>query len=263
MSGEQMSLAGRVVLVTRPRRRAVRLMRALERHGAEVLLAPVIRTAPPEEWGPADLAIERLPQYQWLVITSPHGVDAFVERLLARDRDVRELHGVRLAAIGAKTAERLREVGLRADLVPDEYRAEALAEALVEAGVAGRTVLLARSAVSRPVLVDELRRAGAFVDEVATYTIVPEDGLDEEVATALRRGRADLLTFTSSSTVERYLELAEESEVHEAARRVPAACIGPVTAATAEEHGLEVVAVAEPYTIEALVDAVVRHFGGG
>lgn len=252
-------------MVTRPRPRAARLARALEAHGARVIVAPAIRAAEPDDWGPVDLAIQRLAQYQWIVVTSAHGVDAFVRRLMHRERDVRDLHGIRLAAIGRKTAGRLREMGLRADVVPDEYRAEALAEELVSAGVAGRNVLVPRSAVARPTLVDELRAAGAFVDEVHTYTIEPETELEPEVAEAMAANEEgiDLLTFTSSSTVETFMGLAEGSGLHDRLRLVPAACIGPITAETAEELGLHTMIVAEEYTIEGLVAAIVEAAEAG
>lgn len=256
-------LEGRGILVTRPRDRAAALAKPLEAAGARVWVAPAIATAPPESFDALDRALERLRQYQWLVITSAEGVDAFVERLLRHGMDVRDLAHLRLAVIGRKTGARLREYGLRADLVPEDYRAEALADALVDAGVAGKTVLVPRSAVAREVLVEMLVAAGAFVDEVPSYTIERAPGLPDEVKGALRRKEVDMVTFTSSSTVEHFVSLCEARGVLEELRRLEVACIGPITAATATERGLEPAVVAEEYTIGGLVEAIRRHYASG
>jgi uroporphyrinogen III methyltransferase / synthase len=199
-----------------------------------------------------------------VVFTSVNGVERFFARLDQLERDVRDLHRARIAAIGPETARALARRHLRADVVPDEYRAEGLLAALAD-DVRGRRFLLPRAAGARAILPDTLRAAGADVDEVITYrSEVP----DESVAllrAALDAGPLDVVTFTSSSTVTSFLALLRRAAGDEHRARIAGAkiaCIGPITAATAAEHGLRVDVVPEQYTIAALVDAVVASCGG-
>ncbi|MFQ5745298.1 MAG: uroporphyrinogen-III synthase [Acidobacteriota bacterium] len=261
MSSPATALTGRTLIVTRPRERASDLADRLERLGAKVHLAPVISPAPPDDWVPLDLAIARLSQYQWVVFTSPQGVESFVDRLFHQGADVRAVSGARLAAIGCKTAERLQEYGLRADLVPAIYKAEELAAALIGAGVSGHAVLVPRSGIARPVLVETLARAGAFVDEVASYSIAPASALPPSVVKDLQQGKVDMVTFTSSSTVEHFVALTNAAGLAEQVASIDIGCIGPITAETVFRHGLRPQVVAEKYTIEGLVEAIVGFYG--
>ena len=255
-------LEGRTIVVTRPQKRAETLVRPLEELGARVLLAPVIDVVPPSDHGPLDLALDRLIQYQWIVLTSAEGVFALMERLMERGADARSLGETRIATIGPKTAERLRQLGLLADLTPESYRAEELAAALIERGVAGQTVLVARSEISRPELVDLLVAAGAFVDEVATYSIASVPSLPEEVVDGLAARQIDMVTFTSPSTVESFSRLLRQTGLRQTMQKVDVACIGTVTADAAADHGLEAVVVAQEFTAEGLVAAIAEHYGG-
>ena len=262
MSGERTTgtLHGRTIVVTRPKKRAEALARPLEELGAAVLIAAVIEIIPPSNYAPLDLALERLRQFQWIVLTSAEGVDALIERLMQRSDDVRSLKGLRIAAIGPKTSARLREFGLIADLTPDSFRAEDLAEALIAAGVAGQTVLVARSEISRPELVDLLVAAGAFVDEVASYSIEPAASLPSDVAERLGAGEIDMVAFTSPSTVESFLTLSRQAGLDDAVQVVGVACIGTVTAEAAVSHGLEPLVVASEFTVDGLVAAIAEHY---
>jgi uroporphyrinogen III methyltransferase/synthase len=142
--------------------------------------------------------------YDWLIFTSVNGVKYFFERLFALGKDVRALHHVRTAVIGPATAERLRQQGLRSDIVPASYRAEAVIDAFATEKIAGQRILIPRAAEARPILPDELRRMGATVDEIATYHTRPvTDGASDLVAD-LENGRVDMVTFTSSSTVKHF-----------------------------------------------------------
>lgn len=260
MSPTRPPLEGLGILVTRPPERARFLAEPLEAAGARVWTAPAITTAPPESFDALDRALERIRQYQWVVLTSAEGVDAFVHRLLEHGLDVRDLAHLRLAVIGRKTGARLRDYGLRPDLVPEAYRAEALADALVAAGVGGQTVLVPRSAVAREVLVEMLVAAGVFVDEVPSYTVERAPEIPADVVAAVRRGEIDVVTFTSSSTVEHLVSLSEAADILDRLRHLDVACIGPITAATARERGLDPTVVAAEYTIEGLVEAIRRHY---
>jgi uroporphyrinogen III methyltransferase/synthase len=243
------------VVVTRPRRRADALSSRLRELGAAVVEYPTIAIEPPEDLGPLRRAVRALPEYDWVVFTSVNGVDRVLSALEGAAGEPSDaLAGSRVAAIGPATADALRAAGVRVDVVPDEYRAEALLRALRGATecLEGRRVLLARAAEAREVLPEGLRRSGARVDEVAAYRTVPGRPDVEDLPAGLRRGEVDWLTFTASSTVRNFVDLAGR-DVGPA--RV--ATIGPITAGTAQELGLPVHAVAEEYTVPGLVRALV------
>ncbi|MEW5722722.1 MAG: uroporphyrinogen-III C-methyltransferase [Thermodesulfobacteriota bacterium] len=256
---ETLPLFGRRLLVTRTREQAGALAAGLTALGADVIECPTIRLAPPEDWSPVDRALENLADFHWLVLTSPNGVDFFFHRLREKGRDARALGGLKVAAIGPATADKLEAYGLRADLVPAEYVAEGLAAALAAAGVAARRVLLARAAEARDVLPRELAAAGAVVTEVPLYRALPPDSLTSAAEQALDQGRLDLATFTSSSTVTNLMRLLG-GRADRFRAEVPAACIGPITAGTAEAAGLRVVVKAPEYTVDGLIKAVARYF---
>jgi len=249
---EQRPLFGRKVVVTRARAQASQLSDRLEALGADVVEVPAIEIGDPDDGGAAlRAAVGRIGDYDWVVFTSPNGVDRF----FAHVPDSRALGGVRVAAIGPGTADALARVRIVPDLIPPRFVAESLLEAFPRPGTgegAGR-VLLARAAVARDVLPDGLRALGWAVDVVDAYRT--RAGRPDDAALA-SVGQADAITFTSSSTVTNYLDVA-------GAGRVPAvvACIGPVTAATAREHGLDVTVEATEHTIDGLVDAVVSVLG--
>jgi uroporphyrinogen III methyltransferase/synthase len=253
-------LFGRRIVVTRARAQARTFATVLEDAGAEVIPVPTIATVPPASWDAVDGALDRLGDYAWLVLTSENGVTAFFDRLRARGGDVRALAGVAIAAIGPQTRAAIEERGLRVALTPSEYRAEAVADALVAAGVAGRRVLLARAASARAILPQRLAAAGAVVDEVAVYeTIVPPEAAS---AAALFAGdrRPDLVTFTSSSTVTNFARLFPARDLPRVLEGVAIGCIGPITAATARDLGITVDVQPDEYTIPAFAAAIVDHF---
>lgn len=260
-------LLGRRVAVTRPEARAPSLSRRLRALGAEVLVCPAIRLRDPRDVEPLRRAGRRLAagDYHWLVFTSPAGVRQLRRSLAAGGLTMPGAgQGPRVAAIGSTTAEAAREAGFGVDVVPDEYRAEALAAAIVRAAgagngeggeaMAGLRVLLPRAAEARDVLPRELEEAGASVEEIPAYEAVrPEEGEMEELARAVSGGGLDWVTFTASSIVRSYVE-----RVGTELGGARVAVIGPVTADTARRLGLSVHAVAEDYTVDGLVEALVR-----
>lgn len=257
---ESRPLFGQRVLVTRTREQAGALSSRLRALGAEAVELPTIHVAPPEDWAPLDAAIAGLPGTGWIVFTSANGVGHFWERLRAAGLDARALHGIRLAAIGPATAAALEARGLQPDLVPDEYVAEAVAAGLGE--VRGLRVLLPRADIARPALAGLLREAGAEVVEVSAYrTLRPE--IEPATLRALLAG-VTVATFTSSSTVRNLAAAARDAglDLPVALAHALIACIGPITAQTAREHGLPVHLVAEEYTVEGLVAALVKVVGG-
>jgi uroporphyrinogen III methyltransferase/synthase len=252
-------LFGKRILVTRARAQASHLSARLRALGAEPVEFPTIEIRQPEDWGPLDAAVVRLARYDWVIFTSVNGVRYLWERLEHAGIDARAFAGVHLGAIGPATAEELRRHGLRADLVPSQYVAEAI---LNEIGpVAGRRVLLPRADIARPALAEGLRGGGAVVDEVAAYRTAMGDQEDaDQIRRMLVAGEIDALTFTSSSTVRNFVAaLAPMPSLPES---VTVACIGPVTAQTAQELGLPVHVIAAEYTIEGLIQALVAHITG-
>ena len=247
---EQRPLHGRRVIVTRARAQASALAATLRGLGAEVVEAPAIRIVPrPVDADVARMAAE-IGSYDLVCLTSPNGVSLLFEALAARGQDARALAGATVAAIGPGTARELAAHGIRADVVPERSVAESLLEALATVDVTGKRALIARAADARDVLPDGLRERGAEVDVVALYETVGEP-LEESVADAL--AAADYVTFTSSSTVTRFLDAAG-GRVPNGARVVS---IGPVTSATARERGLEVHVEAERHDIDGLIEALV------
>ncbi len=257
---ERRPLFGRTIVITRAREQASGFRARLEELGARCIEFPTIAVSPPPSWEPLDRALANLSQYDWIVFTSVNGVRFFMERLSAAGLDVRALGGRRLAAIGPKTAEALEKLMLRPDLVPSEYRAEAIIDAFEGKQLQGVRFLMPRAMVARDVLPDKLREWGAQVDVVPAYrTILPEESAPE-VAALFKNGDADCLTFTSSSTVTNFFRLLDPGDILPHLKNAAIACIGPITADTAKSFGLEISIMPSQYTIEGLVESIVSHF---
>lgn len=257
---EHRPLFGRKIVITRAREQASDFKFALEELGAHCIEFPTIAIAPPDSWEPLDSALQRLSQYDWIIFTSVNGVHFFMQRLLAAGKDARELKGVKLAAIGPKTAEALETLMLRPDLVPDEYRAEGILEAFAGGDLNGKRFLMPRALAAREILPEKLREWGADVDVVPAYqTLLPEENV-ADVAEFFRRGEIDCLTFTSSSTVSNFFSLIEKENILPQLHGTTIASIGPITAETAAKYGLKTSIMPSAYTIRGLVDCIVSFF---
>ncbi|MFN8497137.1 MAG: uroporphyrinogen-III synthase [Anaerolineae bacterium] len=254
MTDNDYPLLNRRVLVTRPVAQSGAFIAALERLGAHVIPFPTIEIAPPPSWERLDAAIRRLDSYDWVIFTSVNGVRFFRERLQATGQPPDSLTLRRVAAIGPATARAIEALGVAVDIIPDEYVAEAVAEALGD--VAGQRILLPRAAEAREVLTVTLRERGAVVDEIAAYHTLPGRPAPESL-TELDAG-IDIATFTSSSTVRNFFALLGEAKARDVLRGALVACIGPITARTAADLGAAVGVVAEVYTTEGLIDAIVQ-----
>jgi uroporphyrinogen III methyltransferase/synthase len=262
---EGQPLFGKRVVVTRARAQASKLSERLAELGAEPFEFPAIRVAPPEDEAKLHRAALQVGAYDWAVFTSANGVEAFFLALRQQGGDARTVGCTKVAAIGSETAEALARQGIRADLVPEEFRAEGILAAFPEE-LAGKRVLVARAMEAREVLVEELRRRGARVDEVAAYrTVLGEgEGRVDELRRLLAAGEVDAVTFTSSSTVKNLVALLGGAE--EAPRLlagVTVASIGPITSETARSLGLPVHVEAGEYTVAGLVAALAGHFQAG
>jgi uroporphyrinogen III methyltransferase / synthase len=249
-------LFGKKVLITRPGKHAERFARTLYARGVEPILGSTIVIGPPDDNAPAHAAIDDLARYAWVVFTSQNGVDAFFDRLDALDADARYLGATKVAAVGAKTAERLRERGVRSDLVPAAYVGEEIARALIEASQIGDEVLIYRAQEARDVLPEMLAGADRKPHVVAAY----KTSFDADPDFAQKVARADILTFTSASTVRGFAELLGGAEsARNAASGKIVACIGPITAETAQTLGLHAGVVADVFTTEGLLAALEAH----
>jgi len=247
-------------VVTRAAAQAQRFSELLEAAGARVLAAPAIVIGPPPSWEPLDGALDALDTFTWVIFTSVNGVAMVDRRLAARRLAWPALAGRRVAAIGPATADALAEHGVRADLVPGEYRAEGLLERLRGVVTPADRVLLPRAAQTRDVLVTGLRRLGAQVTEVPAYATRRAEAGTARLREALASGTIDAVTFTSSSTARNFAELFTEDERRAWLGRVTVASIGPITAATAAEYGLTTDVMPGEYTIPALARALAEYF---
>ena len=257
-------LSGKRILVTRPREQAAELVELLEGMGAETIEAPMIRILPPDDYAPLDDACARAGTFDWIIFSSTNAVDVFMERLLRTPHDLRALGGVKLCVVGSATAERLRQHGLKVDLTPAEYRAEAVVRAIREAvDVRGLKVLLPRSDIGREVIAHELRKLGAEVTEVVAYRTVvaePEREGEPDIYRMLLDRSIDVVTFTSASAVRNFVKVVGAEPAADLLRTTIVASIGPVTAEAAAQCQIETTILSPQHTIPALVDAIVEHF---
>jgi len=244
---ESRPLFGKRILVTRPEDQATGFIMALSGLGAECLLFPTIEIIPPESWGELDRAIEGLSIYDWILFTSVNGVAYFFARLDVAKKDTRHLNGIKIGAIGPKTAAALMDRGINPDLIPDTYRAE-------------ERVLLPRPAIARDLIPKSLKSLGALVDEVEAYQTVQPEYSQDQLDRLFKKGKIDMITFTSPSGVTNVLALLEGKPIYEEISKVGVACIGPVTAQRAKEVGLKVVVAPDEYTAEALARAIAEFY---
>jgi uroporphyrinogen III methyltransferase/synthase len=254
---ESLPLFGQRIVVTRPIVEAEHSASLLESLGAEVLLAPTVEILPVADPGPLDHAIQDLRNFDWLVFTSSNGVRFFVERMLERGQDVRALGHLKIAAIGPGTAHALARYHLLADLVPDTFRSEALAEALASRA-SGCRILLARADRGRALLKEELAKV-ALVDQVAVYRNADSESLPEAVVERMATGTIDWIMLTSSAITARLHALLPEAARARLGRDTRLASLSPVTSATVNQLGWTVAVEASTYTWEGLVEALLQH----
>jgi uroporphyrinogen III methyltransferase / synthase len=257
-------LFGKRVLVTRPREQAADLVERLESMGAEAIEAPMIRILPPEDDGPMDEACARAGEFDWIVFSSANAVDAFLDRLLAGPWDLRALGGVKFCVVGPATAERLVRRGLKVDLTPSEFSAEAVVRTMSDTmHLAGTKVLLPHADIGRELIADQLRKQGADVSEVLAYrtvTMEPERDGEPDVYRMLLERRIDVVTFTSPSAVRAFVHVLGAEPAADLLRATVVASIGPVTAEAAAQCQIESAVVPASSTVPGLVDAIVRYF---
>lgn len=251
---EQRPLFGQSVLVTRPCHQADELAQPLAELGADVVYQPAIEIKPLALTDTLDRSLDLLDRCDWLVFSSSNGVRSFFERLLdpnvRQARDVRALGRIKIAAIGPGTAEELSHYHLKADVVPEEFRAESLAQALA-GGAAGKRFLLIRASRGREVLAEELAKAGGAVEQFVIYESLDVEAADPDIVARMAAGHIGWTTVTSSAIARSLVRLFGDS-----LRQTKLVSISPVTSATLRELGFEPAAEAKEYTMAGVADAI-------
>ena len=263
---EKKPMFGHRVLVTREHSGGFEL---LEELGAEVIQFPTIEIVPPENWDELDSAIDTIERYDWLIFTSSNGVKYFFSRLFEKGRDIRELKGLKICAIGEKTAASIGKFGIRVDLIPESFNAEGLIEALLKEVekekltvnshecLKGIRFLLPRAEVAREILPDKVRELGGTIDVPVAYRAVKPDMHGKRLRRFLKEGRITIATFTSAATFNNFREILRE-EADELLKGVAIAVIGPVTARAIEKAGLKVTIMPQESTVEAMTDEIIK-----
>lgn len=256
---ELLPLFGKRIVITRTRDQASTLRESLEQLGAEAIEIPSIEVRDPQSWQTMDQAISRLEDFDYLVFTSANGVRKFLQRLPVCGRDVRDLKGIEIGAIGPGTAAEIKATGIRVDFMPKEYVAEGLIEHLKGVEVRGKSFLIPRAKVARDVLPSALEERGARVEVVEAYETVRPEFAPGELERLLTPA-PDAVTFTSSSTVTNFTKLLESEGLRGILERVALASIGPITSETIRKQGLQVSVEAVESTIAGLVQALQDYF---
>jgi len=253
---EKRPLFGKTIVVTRTRKQASVLSSKLRSLGANIIELPTIRIEPPSDLREFAELVQDAHNYDWIVFTSANGVEAFFNIFFKLYDDTREIGGARIAAIGPATAQRVKDFHLHVDLQPKEFVAEDVVREFKKQGsVENLKVLLVRAEKARDVLPKELAGLGAIVDETFAYRTVPETRDTSGARQQLAKHGADLITFTSSSTVENFLALGLPWP-----KGMQVASIGPITSQTARDNGLKVEVEAKRHDIDGLVEAIGAFF---
>ncbi len=256
---EKKPLFGHRILVTREHAEGFEPLAEL---GAEIIEFPTIQIMPPENYEELDTSINKIAQYDWIIFTSRNGVKYFFKRFFEKEKDIRELAGIMICAIGVKTAQEIRKYGLNVDLIPEEFRAEGLISLLQKFEGArhkelkGMKFLLPRAEVAREIFPDRVREIGGEIDVPVAYRTVKPEFHGKRLRRFLKEGRISIATFTSAATFNNFLEIMGK-EAEELLSGVGIAVIGPVTGKAVEKAGLHVHIMPKESTIEAMVQEII------
>src|SRR5712692_809554 len=260
-------LNGKTVMVTRARAQSSDITAQLEALGATVIHCPTIEIAAPTSWDQLDTSIGRLGEYDWIVFTSANGVEFFFRRLVEIRGDATEALATNITcAIGPATARALVGTGAAADVVASDSRAEGALKAIIDylggaEFVRGLSFLIPRARMARDILPAGLRRLGARVDAVETYQTIKPNVKRESITSLFTENSIDAVTFTSSSTVSNFAELLGLTDRSGLLSNTVVACIGPITAKTAANHGLQETIQPEVYNATELVNSIAESIG--
>lgn len=252
---ENKPLFGKKILVTRTRQQASSLVQKIEELGGEAIEFPTIEIQAPESFDEIDRAIGEIEKYQWIIFTSRNGVEAFFNRMKKLSFDVRLLKDAKLCAVGPVTAKALTDMGFNIEYMPEEYKAEDMVEGLKDRIKQGDQILLPRANIGRELLVNELEKLGALVDNIHVYNTAISKESQNTLLEQLKDQSIHIITFTSSSTVKNFIEILGQENIS-LLEGIKIAAIGPITQETAKELGLHVDIMAKEYTIDGLVQAM-------
>ena len=259
------ALAGRTVVVTRAASQATDLIKGLEHYGATVVSCPLIEIRAPENYDQLDEAIDHLYGYDWVIFTSSNAVEYFLKRLSDKNVAIGELDEIKVAAIGESSADRLRDLQVHVDVVPNVSKSEGVFASLADFvggsdHLRGLNFLMPRAAVARDYLPKALEAANARVDVVTAYqNVVPAD-LDRGRFSAMLAGGTDCIAFTSSSTVKNLALLFDTNDLSQTLKGLTIACLGDITAATAIQFGLQPSIQPTRATTNEFAEAIAKYF---
>lgn len=255
---EKKPLFGKRILVTREHTEG---FARLEELGAEILEFHTIRILPPADWKSLDSSIDKIDSYDWLIFTSGNGVKFFFQRLFEQGRDIREMKGIKICAVGSKTASAINKYGIKVDMIPEKFNAEGLIKSFMEVygevGLKGVRFLLPRAEVAREIFPDKVRELGGEIDIPVTYRSDKPDFLGKRLKRFFREGKISVATFTSAATFNNFFEIMGK-EADAMLKDVTIAVIGPVTAKAIEKRGLKVSIMPEEATINAMVNEIIN-----
>jgi uroporphyrinogen III methyltransferase/synthase len=269
---EKKPLFGQRILVTREHTTGFEI---LEELGAEIIEFHTIKIVPPDEWTDLDKAIDKINSYDWLILTSVNGVKFFFNRFFEKDRDIRDLKGVKICTVGSKTASAIRKYGIKVDLIPEKFNAEGLVEAFVKENrkqkidniyqtseesstlLKGLRILLPRAETAREVFPQKVRELGGEIDVVTAYKTVKPEVHGKRLKRFLREGKISIATFTSAATFNNFMDIMGE-DASDLLKDVTIAVIGPITAKAVEKAGLTVSIMPEEATVEAMVQEIIN-----
>jgi uroporphyrinogen III methyltransferase/synthase len=252
-------LNGKRILITRAREQSGEFATLLKKTGAEVMELPTIEIVPPLSWKELDRVFPRLRSYDWLIFTSANGVHFFWQRLREKGK-TRLPPSIKVCAIGPATAKQLKEKKISVDYMPKEFIAESILDGFQKKFIKGKRILLARAKKARDILPKGLRKMGAKVDVVEVYRTIKPRGGSKRLRQLLTDGKINVITFTSSSTVNHFVDLLKKEDLQKRLKGIAIACIGPVTAKTAKEWGMKVQIQPKEYTIPRLTKAIAEYF---
>ena len=253
-------LFGKRIIVTRAADQAGEFGALLTAAGADVIELPTIKLVAPDSCEPIDRAIGELASFQWTIFTSVNAVQFFFARLALLGLDARAFAACRICAVGPKTAAALASRGIVADLVPADYKAEGVVAEFGKLAITGSRILFPRADRAREIIPAALSEMGATVEAPVAYRNITPDALPDEALQALEEKRVDCITFTSSSTADNLAAMLGENRFLHLLEGVTVAAIGPVTAATCRELGLQVHIEPEKYTLSEMTAAIVKYF---
>lgn len=257
---DNLPLFGRGILVTRASDQAGEFSRLLTAQGARVFECPTISIVPPDEFTGLDNAVRSLEKFDWIIFTSYNAVKYFFRRLHSLKLDSRALSNCQVCSVGPKTAAALACYGIRADLLPTDYKAEGVVEAFSSLDVDGKRALYPRADRARDVIPSGLKLLGMEVEAPVAYcNAIPEE-LQRDILEALEEKKVHCATFTSSSTIENLAAIVGENRLLHLLDGVAIAAIGPITARSCRELGLKVDIEPAEYTIDALTEAIMKFF---